>query len=269
MITLYNHTKWFFVILAVVLSPGSLAYGETYLLVVEGINKDVDEIQSRDRSVLLLQKNSTRKLKISPTCLQVLTYKDSLVKSTDRVSDAGTIEKASQTLSEKMRPTDRFILYYIGQANAIKDTLRLNLPGPDITAEQLAGWLKPIKSENVLVILDCPNAGLAVKPLAGPGRIILCSSRHDQPYSPRFSDYFIPAMIAPESDLNHDGKISLLETLQQTAGKIDQFYRDRNQLKTENFLVEDDGDGIPSQQPWRYRENKKDGLNASKYFWKG
>jgi hypothetical protein len=71
------------------------------------------------------------------------------------------------------------------------------------------------------------------------------------------------------SDLNRDGKISLLETLQQTASRLDQFYRDRNQAKHENFLIDDDGDGIPNQQPWLYHENKSDGLNASKFFWKG
>jgi hypothetical protein len=261
--------KRLFLILMIILSLSPYASGATYLMIIEGINKDVDEIQSKDRAVLKLQKAATQKFHVSHKNSIILSYKGSLVTNTNGLSTAETIKLNIRSFSEKIRPTDRFILYYLGQANAVKGTLRLNLPGPDITGEHLAKWIEPIKTSNMLIIVDCPNAGLVVKHLARSGRIILVSSRADQPYSPRFCEYFIPAIIASESDINHDGKISLMETLQQTARRLDQFYLDRDQVKHENFLLEDDGDGVPNQQPWLYHENKTDGLIASKYFWKG
>jgi hypothetical protein len=262
-------SKQILLILPFVLSLNSLVNGATYFLIVEGINKDVDEIQSKSRAVMQLQKAATQKLNIPRKNLILLNYKGSLVTKADGFSTAAAIEKVLLTLSEKIRPSDRFIFYYLGQANAVKGMLRLNLPGLDITGEDLARWIDPIKTSNMLIILDCPNAGIAVKPLAHSGRIILVSSRADQPYSPQFCEYFIPAITALQSDLNQDGKISLLETLQQTARRLDQFYLDRQQVKHENFLLEDDGDAVPNQQPWLYHENKSDGHNASKFFWKG
>lgn len=264
-----NISKQIFLMLTLVLLLNPLLCADTFLLIVEGISKDVDEIQSKSRCVMQLQKIAKHKLHIPRKNLIVLNYNGSLVAKADGLATAATLEKNLHALSEKIRSTDRFIFYYLGQANAVKGNLRLNLPGPDITPEQLAPWIDAIKTPNMLLILDCPNAGIAVKPLARPDRIILAASRADQPYSPRFCEYVIPAITDPQSDRNRDGKISLLETLQQTARRLDQFYHDCQQAKHENFLLEDDGDGVPSQQPWLHHENKADGLKASKFFWKG
>ena len=40
------------------------------------------------------------------------------------------------------------------------------------------------------------------------------------------------------------------------AREIDRVYREQDLLKSESAVLEDDGDGIPSQQPWRFQENR-------------
>ena len=56
-------------------------------------------------------------------------------------------------------------------------------------------------------------------------------------------------------------------TLRSTMVKnIYDLYEKQNLLKTESPVLEDDGDGIPSQQPWQYKIEKNDGLNASEFF---
>ena len=37
-------------------------------------------------------------------------------------------------------------------------------------------------------------------------------------------------------------------------------------LKTETALLEDNGDGVASDKPWRFKQDRTDGAAASKFF---
>jgi hypothetical protein len=130
----------------------------------------------------------------------------------------------------------------------------------------LAKWLSPIKASSILIVLDCPGAGLAVKALAEPGRIVVAGCTSEQRYSTRFSEYFVPALSENESDTNSDGKVSLLEAFTSASRQVDDFYRGEGLLKTETPVLEDNGDGEPSDKPWRFKQGKTDGAAASKFF---
>lgn len=238
----------------------------TYVLIVSGVNKDPQEQQAKDRAVIKLRKFFLAKSRVDSERLIVLVDENSLVRKPTRVSTAENLEKTIQALADKMKPADRFILYYVGQANIVAGNLRFNLPGADIAHERLAEWIGAINVSSMLIVLDCPGAGLAVESLTGPGRIIICGARSDQPYSTRFSEYFIGALTDPESDENSDGSICLLEAFTRASRQLDDLYRQQDLLKTETPMLEDDGDGVPSQQPWRYQQDKNDGLAASKFF---
>jgi hypothetical protein len=148
----------------------------------------------------------------------------------------------------------------------VRDTLRLNLPGPDLTHDELATALMPLQQSPTLLILDCPAAGMAVKSLHRPGWVVLAAARSDQPHSPRFSDYFVPALEERLGDIDADGRTSILEAFQWTAQQLDTLYRDQKLMKSETPLLEDDGDGTPSQSPWRYATTGKDGQHAAQWY---
>ncbi len=238
----------------------------TYVLIVGGINKDPEERQSKDKAVTRLQKIFLKNANIPSGRIKILVSDNSFVHKKTGLSTAENLKKIIDELASIVKASDRFIFYYIGQANVISAKLRLNLPGEDITHEQLAELINEIKASRKVIILDCPHAGLTVRKMSGPGRVVLCGSRSDQPYSPRFSEYFVPAMIDIAADVNGDEKISLLEAFTMASQQVDELYRSQDLLKTENPVLEDDGDGIPSQQPWRYEVEENDGLTASKIF---
>ena len=56
------------------------------------------------------------------------------------------------------------------------------------------------------------------------------------------------------------------DELTRAAKQLDDFYREKDLLKTETPLLEDDGNGVPSQQPWRFKEKGSDGRVASQFF---
>ena len=238
----------------------------THALLVTGINKDAKDRQTKDKAVVDLSSLLLNNASVKRDRLGVLANSRSLVRTASDVSTAENLKERLDAFAAAVNPSDRFIFYYVGQANVVGEQLRLNLPGADITHEQLAEWLKPIKASSILVVLDCPGAGLAIKALTGEGRIVIAGCTADQPYSTRFSAYFVPALGDNESDTDNDGKISLLEAFTYTSKQLDSFYRGMGLLRTETPLLEDNGDGEPSDEPWRFKQDKTDGAAASKFF---
>jgi hypothetical protein len=248
------------------MNPKSPQINKTYAVIVSGINKDPKEEQTKDHAITNLRLFLLNNAGIEPNRLAILTGRPSPTHKDSKLSTADNLNKQINTFAASIRPADRFIFYYVGQANVVAEKLRLNLPGPDITHEQLAIWTKEIKASLMLIVLDCPGAGLAVKALAGKNRIIIGACMEEQVYSTQFSQYFIPALTDLRSDADSDGKISVLEAFTVAARQLDDSYRRQNLLQTETPILEDNADGVPSLQPWRYREDNTDGLVASICF---
>ncbi len=240
------------------------ARGGTWALIVSGISRDRGERAAEDRVVNELRAHLLDRTGVEPNRLVVLVPEDSSCRDSARQSTADNIHDAVEAFAAA--PEDRFVFYYIGQANAVAGKLRFNLPGPDVTNEDLAAWLAASKARRQLVILDCPHASIAAKVLCGRSRVIICASTEKQAYATRFGVHFVPALARMESDSNHDGRISLLEAFTATAREIEQWYAQRQLLPTETPCLEDDGDGVPSERPWRYEINGGDGRQAAGWF---
>ena len=238
----------------------------TYVLIICGINKDPDERLAKNKAVTGLRSFFLNNAKLKPAFLNVLVPDKSLVGKNLKMSNSENLKKTLGNLSERIKPQDRFIFYYVGQANVSAGELRLNLPGEDVTHKQLSELIKPIKATSMLLVLDCPGAGMAIKSLAGKGRIIIGASTAEQPYSTKFSEYFIPSLLDNKSDTDSDGKISLLEAFTFASKQLDDWYFEQLFLKTETPVLEDNADGFPSQQPWRYKQDNVDGRKASIFF---
>jgi hypothetical protein len=245
------------------ISPGGK---NTYALIVSGINKDPNERLAKDRTVTNLRKFFLNDAKLQTEHLSILVSDESAVRQEAGTSTADNLSRTFATFAAKIQPTDRFIFYYTGQANIVAGKLRLNLPGEDITHEGLAESINKIKTSSMMIVLDCPGAGLAAKTLTGKGRILICGCEGNQRYSTKFGEYFVPALTDPNSDTDGNGKVSVLEAFTLACKQLEDWYRQRNLLKTETPVLEDNADGVPSPQPWRYESDKEDGLLASKFF---
>jgi hypothetical protein len=238
----------------------------THVLVVSGINRHPKERRLKDKAVMELRRFFIDNAGVSPDRLSVLVGSGSLVRQDSKTSTAVNVKETVKSLSAAVKPEDRFIFYYVGQANIVAGKLRLNLPGADITHEQLGEWTNEIKASSMLIVLDCPGAGLAVKSLAGRGRVVIGACTGEQHYSTQFSEHFVPALVDDNSDTDGNGKVSLLEAFTAASRQLDDLFREQGLLKTETPVLEDNEDGIPSQRPWRYKQDNADGQAASAFF---
>jgi len=127
---------------------------------------------------------------------------------------------------------------------------KFNLRGPDVSAAELAEWLKPF--HRPLAIVDTSSASAPfLNKLAAPNRVVITSTRSgfEQNYS-RFGKYFAEAMADAASDLDKDGQVSLLEGFLSAARRTNEYYKTEGRLATEHALLDDNGDGLGTPADW-------------------
>jgi hypothetical protein len=80
--------------------------------------------------------------------------------------------------------------------------------------------------------------------LSGPDRLVVTATRSgDEQNFARFGGYLATALSDPQADLDHDGRISLLEAYLLGAARTEEFYAQEDRLLTEHALLDDNGDG--------------------------
>jgi hypothetical protein len=242
------------------------APGNTYVLLIQGISKDPVDRATKDQALSALRGFLLERTRVDPGRLVVLAARDGLPNEDGTQPTADNLRRTVDTFASRIQPQDRFICYYLGQANAVGGLLRLNLPGPDITDKELADWLRPIAAKSQVIVLDCPCAGLAAKTLTAERRIIVCAATAQQVYATHFTAQLVQVLSRPTTDLDGDGQISLLEAFTATARTIEESYLQQQILATETPCLEDNGDGVPSEQPWKYQTEKGDGAAAAAFL---
>lgn len=119
---------------------------------------------------------------------------------------------------------------------------RFNLPGPDVSADDLAGWLEDF--DRPVAVINCASAsGPFLTTLSRPGRVVITATKSGQEQNfARFGDLLSQHIANSEADLDHDGQTSLLEAWLMAARRTDEFYFSEGRLPTEHAILDDTGD---------------------------
>jgi len=141
-------------------------------------------------------------------------------------------------------------LVLIGHGTFDGTEAKFNLRGPDVSSTELALWLKPF--HRPLAVIDTASAsGPFLKTLSATNRVVITATRsgHEQNFT-RFGTYLAEALTQPESDLDKDGQVSLLEAFLSAAHRVSEFYKAEGRLATEHALIDDNGDGLGTPADW-------------------
>jgi hypothetical protein len=146
-------------------------------------------------------------------------------------------------------PTPVWIAY-IGHGTYDGRDARLNLRGPNVTAAELADWLKPLRRP--VIFIDGGSASAPFLPaLSGPNRIIITATQSGEEVNyARFGEKFAQAVGNPAADIDQDGQTSLLEAFVTAARETQQFYDDAGRMASEHALIDDNGDGRGTPADW-------------------
>ncbi|MEM8733905.1 MAG: hypothetical protein AAGG44_06780 [Planctomycetota bacterium] len=191
------------------------------------------------------------------------------IKPTGELSARSLLESA---ISESKECRSLWIVM-IGHGTFARNTAKFNLPGPDVSALELAAWLAPLKNDMYLVHCFSASAPF-MKTLSGKNRIVVTSTKSGAEYNySRFGQYLAAAINDLSNDLDHDDSVSLLEAFLAANNQTQQFYEQESRLATEHALLNDNADalGTPGEFYTGIRPSQKaeagkeiDGVRASR-----
>jgi hypothetical protein len=161
------------------------------------------------------------------------------------------LERIKAFLNDQPQETSAELwLVLIGHGTFDGKEAKFNLRGPDLSASDLADWLKPM--HRPIAVIDTSSAsGPFLNKLSAPGRVIITATRsgYEQNFA-RFGQFFSAAIANPKADLDKDGQVSLLEAFLMAARDVAEFYKTENRLATEHALIDDNGDGLGTPPDW-------------------
>jgi len=141
-------------------------------------------------------------------------------------------------------------LVLIGHGTFDGKKAKFNLHGPDLDADTLGQWLKPIKRQ--LVIINCSaSSSPFLSALSSPNRVIITATRSgfEQNFS-HLGGHLAKAIGDPTADLDKDGQTSLLEAWLVANRDTAAFYKNENRLATEHSLLDDNADAKGTPADW-------------------
>lgn len=165
-----------------------------------------------------------------------------------RTNDFDLLKRA--LAREPVEGSGQLWLVFLGHGTFDGGQARFNLRGPDVSAEDLASWLRPFRRP--VAFIDCSSASAPfLNRLSATNRVIITATRsgEEQNYA-RFGKYFAEALTDPTADLDKDGQVSLLEAFLMASRRTADFYKVEGRLATEHALIDDNGDGRGTPADW-------------------
>lgn len=174
---------------------------------------------------------------------------------------AASLIRSLEQLSGQAEPGSALTVVLIGHGSALSGEPLFHLPGPDLSAGSLARALARFGNREIAVIAAFSASGDWIEALSGPRRTIITATRsageRDATVFPRA---LADAFSNEASDLDRDGRLSLLELFEHARLLVERHYRDARRLRTEHALLESDGDGHGSLAPVDQADGRRAGL---------
>jgi hypothetical protein len=157
-----------------------------------------------------------------------------------------------QVLADQAEAADVDLVWLvlIGHGSFDGQTAKLNLRGPDVTAEELTAWVAPISTP--LALIDCTSASAPfLNAASAANRVVITATKSGYELNfARFGEYLAAAIDDPQADLDKDDQTSLLEAYLTACRGVTEFYESEARLATEHALLDDNGDGLGTPAAW-------------------
>jgi len=158
---------------------------------------------------------------------------------------SSTRQRISDTLAQvaqQAKSGDDFVLILIGHGSFDGFEYKFNLPGPDVTAAELAAWCDRIPARRQLIVNATSASGGSIAAFDKPGRAVIAATKTGtEKNATVFARYWVEALRDPTTDVNKNDAISALEAFDYASAKTAAFYDSQKRLATEHAVFEDTG----------------------------
>ncbi len=221
-------------VIATLLLGPAVALAELHALVVEGLAGDpayAEQFESQGRDIAAALET------------QAGGGNARLLRGADASREA-VLERLSE-LQDKLRASDQFVLVLLGHGSYDDYEYKFNLPGPDLTGEEIVAALDALPA-GTQVLINTSSASGAIAELAqADDRIVVLATRSGvERHATRFGNYFAAALTDAAADTDKNSRISVAEAFRYAERQVADYYDRSGQLATEHPVI----DGAPADR---------------------
>jgi hypothetical protein len=142
-------------------------------------------------------------------------------------------------LGSRVVANDQVALYLIGHGSYDDHDYKFNIPGPDLTGEDLAGMLDGLAANSQLLVNTSSASGALAEKLANDNRMLILATRSGvERHATRFGSYFAAALTDPAADIDKNQVVSAAEAFAFAERQVDDYFERAGQLATEHPRLE-------------------------------
>ncbi len=173
------------------------------------------------------------------------------------------IEAYLREISKEAKPDDSVVLMLIGHGTSDEFDYKFNLPGPDLSASQLAALLDKLPAQHQLIVNMTSASGVSIMTLEKPMRVLITATKAGtEKNATVFPRYWIEGLRDPAADTDKNEIVTALEVFRYAEDKTEKFYETQKRLSTEHALIEDAGKGEGVKLP---SAENGEGLTAGRF----
>jgi len=220
-----------------ILATAIAAQAETYYVVVSGLGGEAEYEQRFSGWASDL----TKLLKTEPNSkVDTLSGND---------ATKANIEAKIRAVATASKPDDEFVLMLIGHGTFDDQDYKFNIPGPDISAKELAALLDKIQARQAVILMTSSSGG-AIPILQKPKRVLVTATKSGtEKNATIFARYFIEALRDKDADTDKSEIVTVAEAFHYAEQKTAKFFESQKRLATEHALIEDAGKGEGVKDP--------------------
>jgi len=172
------------------------------------------------------------------------------------------IEVYFREIAKKAQADDSLVLMLIGHGTNDEFDYKFNLPGPDLTASELAQMLDKLPLHEAVINMTSASGG-SLQALQKPRRVVVTATKAgSEKNATVFARYWIEGMRDPAADSDKNETVTALELFRYAEDKTAKFYETQKRLATEHALLEDAGKGEGVKNP---STENGEGLTAGRF----
>ncbi len=200
----------------------------TFYVTVAGLGGEPDY----EQRFTLLADETEKTLKEKGGDIQVETLKGA---AATKANLTATLNRIAQSAKAQ----DAFVLMLIGHGS-FDGEYKFNLPGPDISAPELAALLNKIPATRQLIVNMTSASGGSLDALKKDTRLIITATKTGtEKNATVFARFWVEALRDPAADIDKNGSISALEAFQYAERKTKAFYEEQKRIATEHPVLQD------------------------------
>ncbi|MBZ5590682.1 MAG: hypothetical protein LAP39_00485 [Acidobacteriia bacterium] len=173
------------------------------------------------------------------------------------------VRAALEKIAGEAKSQDSLVIMLIGHGSHDGVEYKINLPGPDLSATELAALLDRVPATRQLVVNMTSASGGAINALSKPNRVVITATKTGTERNATvFPRFWVEGLRDPAADTDKNETISALEAFHYAEHKVAEYYESQKRLATEHPLLEDTGKGTGVRAP---SVENSEGLRAAAF----